>query len=219
MANVFEDAKPKESKPKRVKKDTKPQVELGMDLDVLAAADALVKTLKTTQETYGTKVKQGVTEHFVKEGMLLKRRPENVRGLGLKSSASLEMRKRDERRVLTEDEVALLTRVNVRMKEVVVQEEAFIINPQLMNNPKHKDKIAQALGLLDFDGESVLVKQERITAMVVTEESLDDAFANAQTPEEERELISVVSTLAAKPTFNGSLMEAAQVLVEAGIKL
>jgi hypothetical protein len=212
-------AAPTVATPKKEKgKKAKPELSIGANLDVLAAADAVAKTLKGVQEAYGTMVKTTMTQHFAKEGTILGRRPENVRGTGLTSEASLELRKRDERRHLEKSEVAALEAAGVKIEKKTVQEEKYYFNDAVLADPELREKISKALSLIDFGGESPILKQEKQEVQIVTDESVEQAFAG-KTPEEAEALMNLVGTLAIKPKFNGSLRAAMETLEAAGVTL
>lgn len=202
-------------------------------LDLLAAADALAKTLKTVADVHSTEVKSLMTKHFAHEGTMLGRRPENFRGLGDKSSASCQLKQRDERRVLAPEEVEILTAAGVAMDEKVTQEEAYQFNQEVLANPELRAKISAAFALIDFGGLNPLVKLEKVTSKVVNEQSLETVYSaakakadTAKTPAEKEaaekeaaKLAGIVGTLAITPKFEGTLKDAMTVLMDAGITL
>lgn len=218
MTDMFAAAPTVQATPKAKSKKAKPELNIGNNLDVLAAADAIAKTLKGVQEAYGTMVKSTMTEHFASQGTTLGRRPENVRGIGNTSDASLELRKRDERRVLSTEEAEALESAGVKVEEKVTQEERFYFNDAILSDPALREKISQALGLIDFGGQSPILKQEKVVSKIVTDESVEEAFAG-KTKEEASALIGLVGTLAIKPKFNGTLKDAVDILDKAGISL
>lgn len=205
---------------KKTTKKAKPELALGRNLDVLAAADAVAKTMKGVLEAYGTMVKSEMTRRFAQDGSAAGRRPENMKGLGESSlvSASLELRKRDSRRTLTEEEATALETAGVKIEEVETQPERFYFNEALITNPEYRAKISQALSLIDFGGESPILRQEKVTSKIVTDESVEQAFAG-KTAEEAEQLTQIVGTLAVKPAFTGSLADATQILASAGVTL
>lgn len=218
MTDMFATAPTVQAAPKAKGKKAKPELNIGTNLDVLAAADAIAKTLKGVQEAYGTMVKSTMTEHFAKEGTMLGRRPENVRGIGNTSDASLELRKRDERRVLSTEEAEALEAAGVKIEEKVTQEERFYFNDAVLADEAMREKISKALSLIDFGGESPILKQEKVVSKIVTDESVEQAFAG-KTEAEATTLVGLVGTLAIKPKFNGTLKDAVEVLDKAGISL
>ena len=199
-------------------KKAKPELHIGEKLDILAAASAITQSLESVILTHSEDVKGEMLKHFAQEGTALGRRPENVRGIGVHSSASLELRKRDSRTVLKEEEADMLREAGVRLGTKVIQEEKFFFNEEILKDPVLREKVSQALGLIDFGGMSPIIKQERIEASVIEENSINDAFAG-KTPEEAEKLTKIVGTLAIKPVFTGSLKDAAELLVEAGVTL
>lgn len=218
MTDMFATAPTVQAAPKAKGKKARPELNIGTNLDVLAAADAIAKTLKGVQEAYGTMVKSTMTEHFAKEGTMLGRRPENVRGIGNTSDASLELRKRDERRVLSTEEAEALEAAGVKIEEKVTQEERFYFNDAVLADEAMREKISKALSLIDFGGESPILKQEKVVSKIVTDESVEQAFAG-KTEAEATTLVGLVGTLAIKPKFNGTLKDAVEVLDKAGISL
>lgn len=220
MNDMFATAPTAPKAEKKSTKKAKPEMALGRNLDVLAAADAVAKTMKGVLEAYGTMVKTDMTKRFAVDGTANNRRPENMKGLGESSlvSASLELRKRDSRRSLTEDEATALEAAGVKVEEAVTQEERFYFNDQILSNPELRAKISQALSLIDFGGESPILRQDKVVSKVVTDESVEQAF-QGKTAEEAEKLTQIVGTLAIKPSFSGSLADATQILANAGVTL
>ena len=232
-ADIFASAVIAPPKEKKAAKDKKVEIRIGTDLDLLAAADALQKTLKTVAEVHATDVKALMAKHFSHEGVLLGRRPENFRGLGDKSSASCQLKQRDSRRVLVAEEIEYLKKAGVAMEEKVTQEEAFLFNQDVLADPVLRAKISAAFALIDFGGLNPLVKQERIVSMIANDQSLETAYAAAKTQAdaaktdtekkaaeaEAEKLAALVGTFSITPKFDGSLQDAMQVLIAAGVTL
>lgn len=218
MTDMFATAPTIQAALKAKGKKPKPELNIGTNLDVLAAADAIAKALMGVQEAYGVMVKSAMTEHFAAEGAALGRRPENARGIGATSDASLELRKRDERRVLSTEEVETLEVAGVKVEEKTTQEERFYFNDTVLADASMREKISRALSLIDFGGESPILKQEKVVSKIVTDESMGQAFAG-KTKKQAAILVGMVGTLAIKPKFNGTLKDAVGVLDRAGITL
>lgn len=213
-------AAPTTTAPKAEKKakKSKPELAIGRSLDVLAAADAIAKSMKGVIDAYGTMIKGSMSKHFASEGSTLGRRPENVSLIGDHSTASGELRKRDDRRVLVTEEAERLEAAGVAIEEKEIEPERFYFNDEILANPELRQKVSAALSLIDFEGKSPILRQERVIAKVVSEESIQQAFCG-KTAEESERLLQIVGTLAIKPKFNGTLAEASEILTQAGVTL
>lgn len=217
--DIFATAPAAPSTEKKAKgKKAKPELQIGTNLDVLAAADAIAKTLEGVQSAYSTMVKNTMSKHFASEGTTLGRRPENVRGIGDHSSASLELKKRDSRLALTTEEVTYLEEAGVEVEEKVTQEERFFFNEAILADPILRAKVSAAFALIEFGDITPIVKQEKVVSKIVSDESIEQAFKD-KTPEQAEKLTAIVGTLAIKPTFAGTLREAIEVLETAGVTL
>ncbi len=208
---------PTKAAEKKAKK-SKPELTIGRNLDVLAAADAIAKSMKGVIDAYGSMIKGSMTKHFATEGSTLGRRPENVSLTGDHSTASGELRKRDERRVLIVEEAEKLEAAGVVIEEKEIEPERFYFDNEILSDPEYRAKVSAALSLIDFGGKSPIVKQERVVAKVVSEESIQQAFVG-KTADEAEQLLQIVGTLAIKPKFNGTLAEASEILTLAGVTI
>src|SRR5574343_185140 len=195
------------------------ELKIGRDLDILAAADVISKAAETIEEKYGSRIRNTMLTHFTRTGTKLDKRPTNVKGLGLRwAEASLELKKRDVRRVLNPTELAALQKAGVPTQKKVVTEEHYYFNEELLADPAIRAKINTALSLIDFGGKDPILKQEEVSVQIVTDESLEQAFVG-KTPKQAEELIALVGTLAIKPKFNGTVADAVAVLYGAGVEL
>ena len=201
----------------KAKKASKPELNIGLNLDVLAAADAVAKTLKGVQEAYGTMVKSVMSKHFALEGSVLGRRPENVKLIGNQSDASGELRKRDERRLLCTEEAEKLQAKGVAVEKKILTPEKFMFDDDFLANQEDRD-LMSAFIAKNFGGRNPIRRQEEVSGYIVVDQSMDDAF-NGKTTDEAEELEQIVGTLAIKPKFNGTLRQAMEVLDNAGVSL
>lgn len=188
-------------------------------LDLLAAADALAKTLKTVAECHGTAVKSQMADYFATEGLKLHRRPDNFKGMADHATASCQLKKRDSRRPLEPAEVEVLEAAGVKIEKVTTQEERFFFNDEILANPDLRAKVSAALSLIDFGGLNPLLKQEKVESSVACDESVEAAFANAKNEDEAKKLAAIVGTLSITPKFSGTLQDAMGVLISAGVTL
>ena len=198
------------------KKD-KEQVQIGNDLDVLSAAAAVVKSLEATKTVYDAKVKEVMTRMFTHLGVEANGRPSNFEGAGTMSTASCQLKKSSS--VLSEDAATKLAERGISLDEKVVREEAYLFNPAILADPVLRKKVSDALSKIDFGGVAPIIHQEKESKKIVAEDSIDQLFKLAETEEDVKELLPMVSVLSITPKFNGTLTQAMAMLETAGVKL
>jgi len=197
--NAFKTAKPVVAAPKAKKADTKPVVEI-KGLEELAAIEAVIKSLSALKETLEADVKTGMKAVFVETGMKAGKRPENFKGQEGIALASCELRKRSSASVLSEKEEQLFAEHNIPTDTITTQVETFIINPAYINDGALLERVGNAIGKVKGVPEDFIQKQEAVTKTVTTDASLDALFtlkdANVVST-----MLSMVGTLALKPTI------------------
>lgn len=193
--SLFASAKTIEKTAPKSRKPAAKKVEM-TNLEKLAAIDAAMKALKGLKETYETSVKGAMSEHFVTQGCAIKSRPENFEGVDGDATGSCQLKLRSSASVLTADDVALLKDHSVPFEVIETTAEAFFINPTYTNDMELLGKVEVALSKVDLPGD-FLMKQERETKSVASDESLDAVFTKS--PALAAELLPVVSVLAIRP--------------------
>ncbi len=187
------------------KKDNKKEVDLGDDLNVIAAIDALTKTLAGVKSGIEVVLKEKMADEFVKDSLKSHRKPVNFRGVSSKATASCEMRKRSIKSFVDGDEVAYLkTHGLVNATETVIVKDAvperYFFNPEAFADENLVQLISDRLdGLKTADGESLIMLQEYKPAVkqtVVTSTALDEAAAKIEDSEILREIFQILSVSA-----------------------
>lgn len=199
---VFDKAQSLNAKPKTAKgKKDKVEVEL-QGLRDYALLSALIKNLETLKDTIEVEVKDQAFDKFVE--FANGKRPENFRGTDGNASASVEVRKRSTRSTLSQEEQDLLTKAGVPFDTEIDVAGTFVINPTYLTDTVLMAKVEKALEGVKGLPADFIQKQEPVTRVVATDESVDKAFAT-----EDEDAIRAVTVLALKPTVpHGSLPDA-----------
>jgi hypothetical protein len=195
-ATLFTNAKTLE-KPAVATKADKETIALP-GLEEYAKLDALGKAITSVQKTLGATLKdETLSDVFYgkirKSGEL----PESLIGKDGIATASLECRKRGTNQPLSDEEVKVLLASGVPVKDEVITQELFGINPVYTGDIKLLEKISKLLdGKVPAD---LFVKQERVVKKVVTEDTLKVACElKEKLP---RNVFSLITVLAIKPTL------------------
>ena len=205
--------------PSKTKKAKKEATFIGADLDAFAACAAVTKALKDVQAVFENKVKGFMGQLFVHNGLSLKTRPENFTGVGANSSASCQLKSLSTSATLAPEVASYLLDKGIELEEKVIQEESYSFNPAALADPILRAKIAAVLGTLDTGGITLIEHREKKTGFSLTDTSLDSVFMLAETEEEAEKLLPLVSTLAIRPKFEGSLREAFDIMGANGVAL
>ncbi len=203
--SIFDKAKKIEApEAAKGKKDDKEKIHVD-GLSKLAVVDAVVKAFTALQSTLDESVKDEMANTFIGIATQTKKRPENFRGIdGAAVSASCEMRKRSSASPLSEDEVTMLKQFGVPIEEITVREDAYVINPVYFSDSEMLEKVSKALEKVKGLPEDFILRQEKVTKKVVSDATIDVVFEKGLG----RSLMNMVTTLAVKPVFKGSLKEA-----------
>ena len=191
------------SKTVAVKGKVKHEVKL-QDLEAYAQLDAVAKACEGLKKTLGAEINAEALLEFMRLGQNGVR-PESFTGIDGNATASMELRKRSTASVLTEDEVAELTKLSIPVATIVTQNELFGINPDYATNMELLTKVEKALAGIVPD--NFFFKQEEISKKVVSDESLAIAFSK-KAPES---IIRLLTTSAIKPKL--AITNMAEVLV------
>jgi hypothetical protein len=193
--NLFQTAAVVETKKAAARKATKP-VNKTVGLSDYAAVDALFKALKSRLETLKPGIEEQMSEHFLTEGLSIRRRPENYKGREGTDTASLELRIRSSASGLSDLEENLLAKHDIAVVDNVIVQEAFIVNPEYNTNFELLQKASDALVAAGLPAD-IIQRQAGVTKRVVTEESLNQVFQKPRAVAEQ--LLPVVGCLAVKP--------------------
>lgn len=208
MANVFAKAKQAATTPtaKATKKKERPQVAIS-GLNGLAAIHVIEKSFETLKETFETDVKNKALAHFIEEGIALKRAPENFRGLDTHSSASLELKKRSTKSVISADDKKLLDKYGISYDTGETVTTTYMINPKYKDDEKLLSKVSAALETLGIPGDFI---EMQVGTPIYTsgEKTIDDVFAAELDEAVTRDLLKIVATQSCKPTYDLSLTDA-----------
>jgi hypothetical protein len=206
MVNLFDQARGKvKAEPAKKKAGKKkPEHEIS-GLSDYCALIAVSKAIEALADTLKEDVTDKMTDVFVKEGSALKRRPANFRGIeGDVGSASCELRKRTSRATLSDADVELLEQHGIDFDTVEDVVETFVINPAYAADQDTLAKVSAALTKIKGLPADFIILQEGKQRRVVSEASVDGVFALGN-QRLVRQLISIVATLAVKPTYKGTL--------------
>lgn len=186
-------------KAKASKKNDKPVVDI-LGLKDLASIDVVIAALEAARITLEDKIKEQAHNTFVQDGEEIGKRPGNFRGIEQGNEASIELRKRSSRSVLSEEEQALLEQNNIPFDTVVDVKEAFFINPDYAADAALMDKVSKALEKVPGLPNNFIQYQAEVARKVVGDDSLDAVFKNGVADE----LLPVVGTLALKPAASNT---------------
>lgn len=174
------------------KKDKKDKVAVG-GLELLAELDAAIKALSTLKAAVDADVKEFGFQHLVSKAKADGKRPESFRGVEGIASASIEMRKRGTNSALNAQECELIRNAGLEPTEEVMIPEMFGINPVHAANTEMLARVEAAL--VDIVPADFIVKQDKKSKFVVSDEVIEKAFANRCDPE----VLRAVTCMAVKP--------------------
>ena len=190
-ANMFEKAKVTETAKPKLKGKAKPQINVA-DLHMYAALKAAEKAIGTMVDTLKEDVNEAALEAFVAAG-----RSDSIQGIDGDTTASLQLRKRSSRSVLSQQEVLVLNELNISVEKS--QDSRFYINNDYSEDTVLLGKVAAALdGIVpdDFIGHTG-------EKFVVAEASMRETFENCDKTNL-RDVLKIVATQAARTKFGGS---------------
>lgn len=193
---MFKNAEEVKAKPTKAAKKKGAEVKV-VDLEALATVKALIKSLEAIEETLDESVKDQMSDHFVKEGMAIDRRPENYKGLEGNANGSLQLRVRNNRSPLTGEEIAQLEDHEIPFTVETVVEETYIINPAYAEDDDLLSKVGDVLENIDGIPADFIQHQTGKTKTIATEDSLNAIFA-LKNETNVKNLLAVVGTLATR---------------------
>jgi hypothetical protein len=169
-------------------------------LETLAAIDAVIKSLTAMKETVEMDVKEQMLSEFITDGVVIKRRPTNFKGVDGKATGSCQLKSRSSASGLNEAEEDLLKAAGISVETSEQVASTFVINPAYKDDQKLLATIEKKLKTIKDLPEDFILLQEGKSKTIVTEKSIDEVFALADT-DAVRRLLPVVSTLAVRPTL------------------
>lgn len=201
--SVFANAKTLVTDKPKTGKAKKPEVPL-QGLEDVALLEALLQSIGAYKESLEAAVKDQAREIFLAKAN--GRRPENFRAVEGLAEASVELRKRSSRTVLSEDEVAVFDEHNIPYDTIVEQAETFVLNPNL--DAATLAKIDKALSGIKGLPDNVILKQTGVTKRVVSEATIDTVFKKGKA----EEMLDTICVLALKPKIANPNLNQAMVL-------
>lgn len=170
-------------------------------VELLAALRAVETNVKAQIAVAEAGVKSLMTEHFVDEGMRIKRRPENYKGTDNGSEASLQLKCMSSASAVSEDAQALLAEHEIPLEKAVSQHATFMINPayadlSVERNADMLAKVSDALAALGLPVDFFL-RQEEVSKQIATADSIDAVMA-LKNKSDVAMLLPLVSCLAVK---------------------
>ena len=200
--NMFTAAKEKQpAKTTGKGKATKPQFDVE-SLHQYAALKNAAKQIDTALETLKEEVNEQAFDIFLNS-----QSKDSFQGIEGDTSASLQLRKRTSRSLLTEAEQALLESHDISMKKT--EDSRFYIARDYSDNAELLEKVSAALeGIVpeDFFGHTG-------DKYVVGDDAINEAL-RIEDEDNRRDVTKVVSTQAARCNFGGSNQEALDILRE-----
>jgi hypothetical protein len=182
----------------------------------LARLDALIKSFAGLKAKVESKVKDSMTDYFVRVGMELSKQPENFKGIEGLANGSCQLKIRSTASYLTDEERALLDAHKISTVKVTSQVETFIINPAYGTNMEILSKVSALLEAAAEAGEipsDLFQKQDAVESYVVDKDAINQVFAlkGGKKPGDRerliRALLPVVSSLAVKTTIEEDDLE------------
>ena len=195
MPNLFENAKKSPTKtaaPK--KKSDKVEVEIE-GLETYATIKTVTKALEGLFETVKADVNSDMVDQFVLHGNAT-----SFTGTEGDATASMQLRKRSEKSVLSADEQALLEKNGVSMETIEDQRETYVINPDYKDDEKLLAKVSTAISKVKGVPADFIVHQEQKARVVTTATSIDEVFAGD--PKMVDALLAIVAVPAIRAKLN-----------------
>lgn len=161
-----------------------------------------IGALTSLKGVYEMKVKTAAVNHWVKEGMKLKRKPENIRAVEGVANGSVEMRNRASSSPLTPEDAQRLRDHNIPLDEVISQKGVWVIDPTIISDDEKMKQVVACLKDLSFAGDLFKWQEEKKVTII---DSTKDASLNAifalQNEDVVRDLLSMSAVVAIKPTL------------------
>lgn len=206
--NPFEDAPviAKTNSPSKKKGKERPCVELGDKLDKLAAFKVLEKLLENEAAILNAEVREEVIGKFASDAHEIGRKPDSFVGVGSRSRASCEIRKRGSNMPLSPEVVEQLEQLGIPYSKQVKVEERFVLNPAL-----DQATLGYLAEVIKKDpklkGKQIIMKQNEEYINTVSDDTIDQ-MAKKVSVDTMRVLLEKVATFAiGKYSFDGNNIE------------
>jgi hypothetical protein len=196
MANLFATAKTIDTPKTAAKKVDRSEVTI-KGLQQYAELKALQGAIAAVIGTMESEIKEQAFDLFMEIAEKTHKAPASFNGVEGIATVNLQMRKRGTNSPLNEGELAILTDAGIKAHEETSVQELFAINPAYATDSKLLARVSKALERIV--PEDFIVKQEKKAKMVVSNETLEAAFA-AETVNPD--VVRVVTTLALKPKLS-----------------
>lgn len=167
----------------------------------LAHLDAVIKMAKSTKEQIESSLKEKIWDMFYdrangndasREGAA----PSSFNGAEDNAECNLQLRKRSTMSALTEDELEILAKHNIKYEVETLSPRLFAINPDYAADEKLLEKVEKALLKAGVPADFIVV-QDAIEKKVVSPETLTEALRS-----KDMEVIKTCTTLAFKYTLS-----------------
>lgn len=185
-------------------------VSYGNDLDLLAAIEIMIKSLKGVSDQMKEEVRERSFDEFVARGKETKAHPANFIAAGEVSEASIEMRRRGSNIPLSEEIKEELVRLKLPVQENVKIEDRYVFNSELLANPEIRQAVSEAFSshpaLKNIAG-NLIQKQVGVSTCSVSEETLQMAAAKLSAADYRRLLPEMTTLAVGKFTMEGESVE------------
>lgn len=191
MANLFAKAKATEVSTPKSKGKVKPQIAVE-DLRMYAALKAAQKTIESLVDTLAQSVNEEALDAFVESG-----RADSIEGIDGDTTASLQMRKRSSRSVLSDQEAIVLDSLGISRE--LSANSKFYINGKYSEDTELLEKVSNALdGIVpdDFLGHT---GDKYVTSASSIVEAMKLADKDVR-----RDVLKIVGVQATRTKFGGS---------------
>lgn len=199
VLNIFNNAPaaPAATPKKKNGKKVKDEVDLGRDMDRLAALKLVEAAVGQMATQLHGEMRERVRGIFTDEMDESHRRPESFRGVGREASASCELRKVPSTTVLDDITAQRLKKLGIDPAEEITVPERFVINPAILEDPATMKILAQAIAneprLKDVQ---VIQKQQEVKKVSAPDDVLEQLAASRISKRELSELLEKVAVVA-----------------------
>jgi hypothetical protein len=186
----------------KVSSKSKDEIEIA-GLERYAVLDHAIKILEAEKKVAGGEIKAGpMLDNFVELGCKMKRRPpESLTGYEGEATANLQMKQRSSASTPSDIEQKLCAKYGIILETVVVQPEAFLVNPKYNEDMVVLNEANRLLGASKKIPSDIFLKQDAVERVIVPEQALDKIFTKEM--KVAKQLAQVCTTLAIKAKFNG----------------
>lgn len=162
-------------------------------------------------------VKMAVMRAFVEEGRKIKRTPQNMDGVDEAgkevATASLQLRKKDNRTNLGPDVLALFNDLGITVEHYVIVPRALIVKPEYSEDKEMLNKVLKACRDAGLNPSEIFTMQNEVAREIPCDETLNDIFALGENTTDDRmvELLDMVAGVTVTSKWQGTLPAAFEV--------